>query len=191
MGLYMLRPAGPPLRTTKDVDCITTVSQAQHASKLGKLVAAGTLTPEREVLCRYRSTTEDFMVDVLDRSGTSTGGNNRWFGPAVEHAEWWDAGDGIRVRAITPPYFVLTKLVSLQDPIRTDGPALYHHDLDDIVTVLSEVADFREAARPLLAELREEVRMLCVVAKDLEPDRIIDACHAQDSVKPLLELLGF
>lgn len=191
MGLYVLRPAGPALRTTKDVDCITTVPGAQHAIKLGKLVMACTLTPERDVLCRYRSSTGDFIVDVLDLSGTTTGGNNRWFGPAVDQAGWWDAGGGIRVRAITPPYFVLTKLVSLQDGRRTEGHALYHHDLIDIVTVLTEVADFQVMALPLLADLRREVETLCGIAKDLEPDLIVDACHAEASVKPLLEWLGF
>ena len=191
MGLYGLRAAGPQLRTTKDVDCITTVSAVQHTLRLGKLVAAGALTPDREMLCRYRSPTDDFMVDVLDGSGITTGGTNRWFAPAVEHAEWWDAGEGVRVRAITPPYFVLTKLVSLQDPKRTDGHALYHHDLDDIVTVLMEVSTFRDTARPLLPDLRREVASLCAIAQDLEPASIIDACQADESAKALLEWLGF
>lgn len=53
LGLYA-RPAGPALRVTKDVDCISTLSPwTRQQSVLAGMCSRGVLNPDTELACRY------------------------------------------------------------------------------------------------------------------------------------------
>lgn len=138
LGLYA-RPTGAPLRATKDVDCISTLSPwVLQAKKLADMCSRGILRPDREVQCRYRIEGGDVEVDVLSPEGFNVGGENQWFARAIERARRYDAGAGRSVMAVTPPYFLATKLVAFEDR----GPdAQSSKDAEDIVTLLVEVDD--------------------------------------------------
>jgi predicted nucleotidyltransferase len=140
LGLYAsARPGGAPLRATKDVDCISTQAPwVLQEQALARLCVAGRLTPDKEVQCRYRICGTEYLVDVLSPQGVNVGGVNPWFERAAARAMTYDAGDGVSVKAIRPPYFLTTKLVAFEDR----GPdVLSSVDCEDIVTLAVEVAD--------------------------------------------------
>lgn len=138
LALYA-RPRGGPLRTTKDVDCIsTTVPFILQDAILGRLCERGVLLPVPEVFCRYQIVGRDVLVDVLDPKGSNVGGTNAWFEPAVREAQRYEVTPERWIRAITPPYFLATKLVAFSDrAVDWQGD----EDLEDIVAVVLEVED--------------------------------------------------
>jgi predicted nucleotidyltransferase len=136
LGLYA-RTTGAPLRATKDVDCISTLAPWVLQEKmLAEMCSRGVLSPDAEVQCRYRIRGTDVDVDVLSPDGFNVGGVNPWFARAAKRARPYDAGDGRTVNAVTPPYFLATKLVALENR----GPdAQSSKDAEDIVGLAVEV----------------------------------------------------
>ncbi len=116
LGLYA-RLDGAPLRATKDVDCISTLVPWVLQDKiLADMCSPGVLSP----------------------AGFNVGGVNPWFDRAAKRARAYDVGEGRTVMALTPPYFLTTKLVAFADR----GPdAQSSKDAEDIVTLLVEVPD--------------------------------------------------
>ena len=128
LGLYA-RPDGAPLRATKDVDCISTlVPWVLQEKILGDMCSRGVLSPDADLQCRYRIRGTELDVDVLSPAGFNVGGVNPWFERAAQRARAYDVGEGRLVMALTPPYFLTTKLVAFADR----GPdAQSSKDLED------------------------------------------------------------
>jgi hypothetical protein len=140
LGLYATaRPNGAPLRATKDVDCISTQTPWVLQEKtLARLCSAGRLSPDKAIQCRYHICGTELLVDVLSPDGANVGGVNPWFGPAAARAAAYDVGDGLMVKAISPPYFLATKLVAFE----SRGPDVQASvDCEDIVALTVEVED--------------------------------------------------
>ena len=138
LGLHA-RPTGPALRVTKDVDCISTLSPwTRQQSVLAGMCSRGVRNPDIELACRYHVVGTDVMVDVLSPDGFNVGGVNPWFARAAARAGTYDAGEGRTVKAVTPPYFLATKLVALAG--RADD-AQSSTDAEDIVSLAVEVPD--------------------------------------------------
>ncbi len=152
LGLYA-RPAGAPLRATKDVDCISMMSPWVLQEKaLAAMCARGVLSPDAKVQCRYRIRAAGVDVDVLSPQGFNVGEVNPWFERAARHAGAYDVGQGRTAMAVTPPYFLATKLVALADR----GPdAQSSKDAEDIVALAVEVADLVEQVDT--AQIRADV----------------------------------
>jgi|HubBroStandDraft_1064217.scaffolds.fasta_scaffold198072_1 predicted nucleotidyltransferase len=155
LGLYARR-IGAPLRVTKDVDCISTLSPwVLQENKLGEMCSRGILTPDADLQCRYRIRDSGILVDVLSPEGFNVGGVNRWFARAAQRARRYDAGDGRSVLAVSPPYFLAMKLEAFKDR----GPdAQSSKDAEDIVSLAVEIEDLiaqvdAEGLRPNIAEL--------------------------------------
>ncbi len=136
LGFYA-RAEGPPLRMTEDVDCISSLSPwSAQAKILAELCEAGVIEPDESLSCRYRIVGAPVVVDVLSPEGFNVGGVNPWFARAAERAARYEIGDGDTVRAVTPPYFLVTKLVAFVDR----GPdAQSSKDAEDIVALAVEV----------------------------------------------------
>jgi len=136
LGLYA-RAEGPPLRATEDVDCISSLSPWGLQEKiLADLCTAGVIAPDETLMCRYRIAGAAVVVDVLSPEGFNVGGVNPWFARAAARAARYSIGDGDAVRAVTPPYFLVTKLVAFADR----GPdADSSKDAEDIVALAVEV----------------------------------------------------
>jgi hypothetical protein len=141
LGLYA-RDDGAALRTTTDVDCISTCTPwVIQQQILADMCTRGTLAPDKDLACRYRIRGTSVDVDVLSPDGHNVGGVNPWFPRAAEHARVYDVGTGRQARAVTPPYFLATKLVAFTGR----GPdAQSSKDLEDIVALAVEVEDLRE-----------------------------------------------
>lgn len=143
MALYA-KATGDTLRTTNDVDSLVAMEFGPLHRALSKLVTTRVISPEGRdpvaPLCRYRLVDSGIAVDIVDLDGRLTGGVNPYHRRAVEAREKYDAGEGVAVHAITPPFFPLTKLVSLRDEQRTEL-SVAHHDAEDIVSLFVEVDD--------------------------------------------------
>ncbi len=90
---------------------------------------------------------------MLSPAGFNVGGVNPWFDRAAQRARAYDVGEGRTVMAMTPPYFLTTKLVAFADR----GPdAQSSKDAEDIVTLLVEVPDLVDQvdAEGLRAEVK-------------------------------------
>ena len=61
------------------------------------------------------------------------GFSNRWYGPAIEHAQRVEVG-GLTIRVVTAPYFLATKLEAFDGRGEEDYRA--SHDLEDLVAIL-------------------------------------------------------
>jgi predicted nucleotidyltransferase len=161
LGLYA-RSEGAPLRATKDVDCISTLSPwVLQDQVLGELCARGVLSPDVDLQCRYRIRGSEVVVDVLSPEGFNVGGASPWFARAAARAGTYSAGAGRNVAAITPPYFLATKLAAFEDR----GPdAQSGKDAEDIVALHVEVADLVALvdAEGLRRDIHELWQRVCV-----------------------------
>jgi predicted nucleotidyltransferase len=155
LGLYA-RTEGPRLRLTDDVDCISSLSPwGLQAKILADLCSADVIVPDEALPCRYRIVGAEVVVDVISPEGFNVGGVNPWFARAVARAARYAIEEGVTVRAVTPPYFLATKLVAFADR----GPdAQSSKDAEDIVALAVEVPSLVDEVH---AEgLRDEVAVL-------------------------------
>ncbi len=144
LGLYA-RTEGGPLRVTDDVDCISAlVPWILQQKILATLCEAGVLVPDEALSCRYRISGAAVVVDVLSPEGVNVGGVNPWFGRAVERAGQYSIGEGRVIRAVTPPYFLATKLVAFED--RGPDP-MSSKDAEDIIALAVEVPTLLDEVR--------------------------------------------
>ncbi len=92
--------------------------------------------------CRYAIATTDVEVDVMspERHNVPT---TELFRRAAIHTREYDLGDGMLVRAVSPPYFLALKLEAFLDR----GEDLYAQDLQDIVALAVEVSGLVEEVR--------------------------------------------
>jgi predicted nucleotidyltransferase len=198
LGLYA-RAEGAPLRMTEDVDCISSLTPwILQAKILADLCDAGVIVPDEALLCRYRIPASGVVVDVLSPEGLNVGGVNPWFARAVEHARRYPIGEGDEVRAVTPPYFLATKLVAFADR----GPdAQSSKDAEDIVALAIEVASLvdevhAEGLRVPIADLWQRVFAKYGLTRTDLPDLVAwhldrrDDAHRARAVDTLVRLAG-
>ena len=136
---FYARPTGAPIRATKDVDCMSTMSPwVLQEQMLAQLCAFGKLVPVLETQFRYQVPDTDLVIDVLSPDGFNTGGGTLWMREAAENSARHVLPDGRTVRVVTPPYFVLLKLAAFLDR----GPDLISaKDMEDLVFMAVEVDD--------------------------------------------------
>ncbi|MBZ9752300.1 hypothetical protein K7W42_15715 [Deinococcus sp. HMF7604] len=164
-ALFITDTAAADVRATTDIDAIVETSRVGYVHLTEALNQQGFYedTTEGAPICRFRS--GELVLDVMPTDEQVLGFSNPWYLPAIRHAEWWSLPDGGRVRVITAPYFLATKLVAFRG--RGEGDYGMSHDISDVVSVLDgrselltevrasdpEVKAFLvEAAQNLLAE---------------------------------------
>lgn len=136
-------PKGVDVRPTDDVDCVVDLASiADYYAFVSRLRARGfsECIDEGAPLCRlvYQGIRVDFVATV----DTGIGPSNRWYTSAVAAANVHTLDDGLEVRAITPIFFVATKLEAFRG--RGHGDYMASHDLEDVLTVLSGLPDLRD-----------------------------------------------
>lgn len=151
-GLFITDPAAAGIRPTVDVDAIVDVaSYAGYEALADRLraVGLGEDTSPGAPVCRWRR--EAVVVDVMPVDERILGFSNRWYPTAMSTAGVLELA-GHRVRVVTPPLFVATKLEAFRG--RGRGDFLGSHDLEDIVTVF----DGRAELAGEIAEAPADVR---------------------------------
>ena len=91
-------------------------------------------------LCRWLI--EDLVVDVMPALERVLGFTNRWYRQARKQSEERDLPGGVRIRAVTAPLFIATRIEAFRSRGRDDFVA--SHDLEDIIAVID--------GRPALAD---------------------------------------
>ena len=84
--------------------------------------------------------------------------SNRWYRDAIRTSKKVDIGDGIKIRLVTPPYFLATKLEAFLD--RGKGDFLASHDLEDVIAVIASRAEIVGELASSDAEVKDFISSL-------------------------------
>lgn len=155
-GLLLTDPAARSFRPTQDVDTIAEVpSYAEWTTLSDRLRELGLTEDKTEgaPICRWRH--GQLLIDVMPTSADILGFSNRWYAPAMAAAHHVLI-DNLRLRVITPVYFVATKLDAFRSRGENDFGA--SHDLEDVIAVIDgrpeivdEVASAPQDVRSFIA----------------------------------------
>jgi hypothetical protein len=156
--------AGLP-RTTLDVDAIGEItSYAEYTAFGERLRALGFSEDSSEgaPLCRWVHS--GTILDVMALDEKILGFSNRWYRAAMEAAATHQLLQDLKIRVVTAPYFLATKMEAFKGWGRGDFFA--SHDLEDLIFVIdgrSTIVEEVQAETPLLRDyLRAEITGLLV-----------------------------
>lgn len=160
IALWITDEGAPTPRVTKDVDLVVeVVSRAGWYRFEERLRAHGLRNDSSSrVICRWKagSPGDELVVDLMPGDASILGFENRWQRPALDHAETYPLPAGQRIRAISPPYLLATKLEAWSG--RGGGDHLRSHDLEDVIRlvdgraeVVEEVGDASDNLRSFLS----------------------------------------
>ena len=134
-GLLLTDPAAPPIRATIDVDVIVGVgSLSEYYALSDQLRARGFRedTSEDAPLCRWVA--EDVILDVMPIDEKILGFSNQWYTPAMQQAGEVELSTGQKIKMVTAPYFLATKMEAFYG--RGGGDYLSSHDMEDLLAVI-------------------------------------------------------
>lgn len=156
--LWITEPGTPPVRATEDVDVVCEVASRVEYYRLGdRLRERGLQEAAGEpVLCRWRSTDPQLVLDVMPTDASILGFSNPWYEEAISTAATIALDSGAEIRAAPPVVLVATKLCAWKG--RGKGDLLGSLDIHDVLTLIDgrpELAAEIEAASP---DLRAYVR---------------------------------
>lgn len=134
-GLLVTDPGAAPVRATYDVDVIAEIgSYADYAIFSERLRALGFQEDTREGAPVCRWTCGSLTLDVMPLDEKILGFSNRWYRDAMQAAIAVTISENLKVRAITAPYFLGTKLEAFHGRGQQDYFA--SHDLEDLIAVV-------------------------------------------------------
>lgn len=134
-GLLLTDAAAPPIRVTQDVDVITEVASLVEYHRLSeRLREQGFREDQSEGAPVCRWVCEGVMLDVMPTAGEILGFGNEWYRPALATAQCVALPSDRKIRIVTAPYFLATKLVAFDG--RGGGDYVMSHDIEDVVAVL-------------------------------------------------------
>lgn len=161
-GLLVTDPAAAPVRATFDVDVIVeAASYVEFTALEQRLRQLGFRESQAEgaPICRWVN--GDLFLDFMPTNPSILGFSNRWYGPALVHAQTTLIG-AHEVRVITAPYFLATKVEAFHGRGKNDFRM--SHDLEDIITVVDGRAELADevhlAPRDLQKYLSDEFQYL-------------------------------
>jgi hypothetical protein len=157
-GLLLTDPAAPAIRPTQDVDVITEVGSLGDYYRLSeRLREQGFREDQSEDAPMCRWIAEGVVLDVMPTDEQILGFGNEWYWLALETAIEIALPSGARIRRVTAPCFLATKLAAFES--RGEGDYVMSRDMEDIVAVLDgrpgvadEVAECGTGLRRHLAE---------------------------------------
>ncbi len=121
-----------------------------------------------DIICRWRC--GELIVDVMPTEENILGFANIWYGAAVRTAQTVELPSGAKIKIITAPLFVATKLEAFFG--RGEGNFNESHDIEDIINVVDGRSEWvREAAgagEAIRDYLRNELESLLLTAGFLD-----------------------
>jgi hypothetical protein len=169
--LFFTSPAASEVRMTRDADVICEVAGRVEYHRLGERLR--TLGFQEDTLpeaplCRW--TSDHGILDVMPVDEDILGFSNPWYERALSTANWVNLSKDLRIRVVSPPMFIATKLAAFEG--RGEGDLLRSHDIEDIVVVIAyrdelvpEVGAEQAESR---AWIRERIRLHLVDHPDSE-----------------------
>jgi hypothetical protein len=159
-GLFITDKAAAEVRATFDVDVIAEIaSYAEYATFSERLRDQGF---QEDIsggapLCRWLI--DEMILDVMPTEQKVLGFTNRWYREAMDSSQEVELDRGLRIRTVTAPYFIATKLEAFRGRGRGDFGA--SHDLEDILTVIDgreEIIQEISAAKKVQSYIADELR---------------------------------
>jgi predicted nucleotidyltransferase len=134
--LWVTEEAAPPVRATDDVDVICDVmSYAEYQTFAARLRERDLQeSMDEPVICRWRHRESGLAIDVMPSAEDVLGFSSRWYQLAVESAIERTLSSGARIRAVSPPIMIATKLAAWRG--RGHGDVLASLDVHDIVVLV-------------------------------------------------------
>jgi hypothetical protein len=122
------------VRATDDVDLIVDVMNYAAYAKLAEELRARGFKESMsdDIQCRWRL--RELIVDVMPIDEKVLGFTNNWYAPAMASAVTFDLPSGCKVRIVSAPYFVATKIEAFRG--RGGNDYLFSRDIEDIVTIV-------------------------------------------------------
>ena len=159
VGLLITDSAAPPVRVTKDVDCIIEVaSRSDYFGRVrDRLLERGfrEMRGDDIPVCAWEYA--GLRLDVMPTEESVLGFSNSWYHQAIRYAADIDLGT-VEIRVITPPYFIATKMAAFQS--RGGGDFYASHDIEDLIAVIDgrpticlEVAEAKQDIRQHVSEI--------------------------------------
>lgn len=157
-GLLISQPLVADARPTEDVDAIVEVASLMGYHALAdQLMARGFKQTMADNTPPFRWFWQSMQLDLVPLDEKVLGFANRWYRPGFEDAVSAMLPTGLKLRHLSAPYFVATKLEAFKD--RGNNDVYLSHDLEDIITVvdgraelLAELAAAPSAVRRFIAE---------------------------------------
>lgn len=192
-GLLITDPVVPGMRATEDVDAVV------EAASLTRFHAVETRLAERGfvrdaesgVICRWKHRASGTIFDLMPSEPGVLGFANRWYPEAVRSAIAVGLSPTVRIRLISAPAFVATKL----EAFATRGNAdVFSHDLEDILVVVDGrpelVPELDHASDAMQRAVREQIAALLRRADfdNALPGLIADATRADTVLDRLREM---
>ncbi len=160
--LLITDSAANDVRPTMDVDIIVEVTTTAEYYRLAEQLRERGFredTSEDAPLCRWLI--GRMIVDIMPTDEASLGFANRWYRAAYDQAMTMEI-DGLLIRVVTGPYFLVTKLDAFHG--RGNGDFLASHDMEDIIALIdgrSELVDeIAQGPEDLRIHLTETFREL-------------------------------
>lgn len=149
VGLLITDNARPPVRFTIDIDLLTEVaSLANYYLLCEKLQQLG-FQQTGSIICRWSK--GDLLVDVMPTDESVLGFTNRWYDLALKTAVTTVLPNGLKLRHISAPLFIATKIESFHDRGNRD---FRHHDIEDIVNIIDGRVELIEEIRAAPHQVR-------------------------------------
>jgi predicted nucleotidyltransferase len=162
-GLLVTIERAQVIRPTDDVDIVSQVATTADYYQLETKLRSKGFTQDMNAdgpICRWSY--QGVAVDVMPADEEILGFANRWYPLAFETAEHIALDDHTKIRLISAPLFIATKLEAFEG--RGKGDMLLSHDLEDIVTVIdgrpSIVAEMKLAPAVLQKYISEKFTTL-------------------------------
>lgn len=154
VGLLITDSASPPVRSTMDVDLITSVTPIANYYKLCDELKSLGFNEVDDVICRWEK--DSLIIDVLPTNESILGFASQWYEMAFTSATTHQLPNGIQFRMITAPLFLATKIEAFY---QRSGGDYGHHDLEDIINLIdgrpeliSEVFSSHQSVRDFLTQ---------------------------------------
>ena len=156
-GLLVTAVRAQAVRGTTDVEVVAKVTTIREYHEVeARLTERGFVrdqSPEAPI-CRW--TCAGLQLGVLPSQPGILGFHNRWYPLAVATAVPYRLRAERRIRLVTAPVFIATKLEAFRNRGRDDYVA--SHDLEDIVTVVDGREELIEEARGAPGDVRAFLR---------------------------------
>ena len=122
------------VRPTDDVDVIIEILNYTDRAELEEKLRSIGFSHDIEsgVICRYRI--QGILVDIMPTNDASIGFTNIWYPDGYAHAVNYEIDELSKVKILSAPYFIATKLEAHKDRGRNDGRT--SQDFEDIIYVL-------------------------------------------------------
>jgi len=133
--LLITDTAAPEIRPTLDVDIIVEVASRLEYHKLEEMLRQlgfRQSTEPEDPICRW--VVEEVKVDVMPTNEDILGFSNKWYSQAIEKSNEVELEANLKIRMVTAPYFLATKIEAFYGRGKKD--LLASHDMEDIITVI-------------------------------------------------------